>query len=139
MTQTNNSPSELNILIIDDYFGDGEVTRIEIIKYLSRRNGKTPKLNFYYKNFPEEGLKLLEKERIDLVVLDPNSNPLNKKDRSGIEDFLSPMRKTSQVPVICLTHLYCMSREEALEAGATTFVDKETYGDLPQGLDYILK
>lgn len=134
MIQDTEYPPSINILIIDDYIGDAEITKLELKKHFS---GVFSPI-FNHQRFPEKGLEVLAQNNTDLVILDPNTNTLNPRNRLGIRDFLEPMRTQGyQTPVICFTISQCMSMDEALAAGATAYAPKEDYEALFRTLDEI--
>jgi len=73
----------------------------------------------------EEGLKVAQKEKPDLILLDLI---LPKKDGFEVLKKLKTDEETKDIPVIVLTNLEGVGDiEKALELGATTYLVKANY------------
>ncbi|MDB5248059.1 MAG: hybrid sensor histidine kinase/response regulator [Segetibacter sp.] len=106
--------SPLHILVIEDNPGD----YLLVNEYLEE---SFPKATLYHTDTLQKGIDLIEKERVDVILLD-----LTLPDGMGINSFHSINSKAPQVPVIILTGLG--DREIALESlkvGAQDYIVKD--------------
>ncbi len=104
---------EIKILIIDDSKLDNTILT-DIVKEMGFKT-----ISVYS---PEEGLKILRKEKIDLILLD-----IVMKGMNGYEflEAIHPYKKTTYLPVIFVTSLDSMKYlVEGLEKGAIDYIKK---------------
>ncbi len=104
---------EMKILIIDDSKLDNTILT-DIVKEMGFKT-----ISVYS---PEEGLKILRKEKIDLILLD-----IVMKGMNGYEflEAIHPYKKTTYLPVIFVTGLDSIKDlVEGLEKGAVDYIKK---------------
>lgn len=104
----------LQILVIEDNPGDF----ILVNEYLEET---FPKATIYHGDTLKKGIEFLEKEHIDVILLD-----LTLPDGMGISSFHTINSKFPQVPVIILTGLGATEIAlESLKVGAQDFIVKD--------------
>lgn len=99
-----------NILIIEDDKKLNDGIRLAL---------KSNEIQFFQVYTLSEGLEIIEKEKVDLILLD-----VNLPDGNGI-DFLKELRKNSRIPVILITiNNMELDIVTGLEAGANDYITK---------------
>jgi PAS domain S-box-containing protein len=104
----------INILVIEDNPGD----YLLVNEYLEE---SFPNSTLFHTDTLQQGIKLIEKEHIDVILLD-----LTLPDGMGIDSFHSINSKAPQVPVIILTGLGDTELAlESLKIGAQDYIVKD--------------
>lgn len=99
-----------NILIIEDDKKLNDGIRLAL---------KSNEIQFFQVYTLSEGLEIIEKEKVDLILLD-----VNLPDGNGM-DFLKELRKNSRIPVILITiNNMELDIVTGLEAGANDYITK---------------
>ena len=106
--------TDLFILVIEDNPGDYRL----VSEYLE---GSFHNTTIFHADTLQKGIALIEKERIDIILLD-----LTLTDRMGIETFHAVNAKAPHVPVIILTGLEDTALAlETLKIGAQDYIVKD--------------
>ena len=88
------SPEPIKLLLIEDNKADWELIKIKL------ETSKITKFEITYTERLIGGLKLLESEKFDIILLD-----LGLPDSIGLESFKSILNKHPTIPIIVLTGL----------------------------------
>ena len=119
MKTKDKQPTEIKILLIEN-----DLPMVELIEDRLISNTLFPAKVHIAENL-SEAKKILEKERIDIVLTD-----LNLPDSQGISTLLKIREKAPEIPVVVLSGTEDPNlREAAIEAGAVDFLQKGGIGE----------